>query len=97
MIDTAQIITAESWYCPDLGQSINLRGTQKTCAAANGCKRAAATDCPLYVHFLLKMSAWFFGLGEQRGDAESPKHRLDRLGRMPDSVTFHTTCERTPI
>jgi len=64
VIDAKNLIAADRWHCPDLGESINLCGTQATCAAANGCIKSAPTDCPLYVHFLLKTSAWFFELSE---------------------------------
>lgn len=61
-MNAEQIIGAESWYCPERGDNVRLRGTQETCAATHGCGKRAPIECPLYLHFLLKTSAWHFRL-----------------------------------
>jgi hypothetical protein len=62
MLKPMKIARAPRWYCPDLGQTVNMGGTQATCAAAHGCSRLPA-HCPLFLHFFIKTTAWHLGLG----------------------------------
>jgi hypothetical protein len=61
-MDIRKIIEAHDWYCPDIAQEVNLRGTQAVCAAEHGCAHRPPVECPLYLHFLIKTTAWYLRL-----------------------------------